>query len=105
MITTVMPKNENERIQMDVITATILLGGVALASVGVSVLLGATPGERRTYVFETADGDRDNPFATGAVDGDRDDAPAAAADARCRCCHTDLPVASYRYCRFCVAAD
>lgn len=71
-----------------------------LTTVGVTVCIrrGDTLGEPQTYVFETEDGDRANPFdelAEGATD----------ASPTCRLCRRELPSEAHQYCTACFSAD
>lgn len=71
-----------------------------LAAMGSLHLLGATvaPAEKQTHLFETADGDRYNPF--GGADGRRRDAAAEAT--ACSACGAGAD-GDYRFCGACGA--
>lgn len=71
-----------------------------LATMGSLHLLGATvaPAEKQTHLFETADGDRYNPFA-----GDADDRREATEEsAACAACGA-APDGDFRFCGACGA--
>jgi hypothetical protein len=80
------------------------IGGVgllfALSGLGTAIRVGRerVTTAKRTYLFETADGERANPF--GAFS-----AGAADSHSTCRECRRDLPGEQYHYCLACLAAD
>lgn len=75
----------------------VLVLVVSTVGVAVSVRRGHAPGEKRTHLFETAAGERDDPFSD-LSEG------AAASSSSCRRCGTGLSEV-YDYCTACSTAD
>lgn len=83
---------------MELFGWALLVLAVSVTGVAVSVRRGHAPGEKRTYLFETGTGERDNPFSDLAEGADGS-APS------CRRCGTGLSAAAYHYCTACSLAD
>ena len=73
----------------------LLASGVGVA---VSARRGHAPGEKRTHLFETETGERDNPFSK-LSEGTEDSSSA------CRRCGTGLSAEVYDYCTICSLAE
>jgi hypothetical protein len=82
--------------EMEPTSGIVVLFVLSMVGVAARVRQAGVP-ERRTYLFETADGDRANPFADFAAGADE-------TSPTCRNCRQALSSEQFRYCLTCLPA-